>query len=96
MDVSKMKKGEFLAVRDELWRDDDFAEICEISSSLCDTPNTNGVRFYKSSPGTFTLQFRTHKSITDMGKGKPRNMVAHAQLTVKDLERLLAYAKKDA
>lgn len=92
MKIKDMKRGEFEETSGELWMDDDFAEIYGPKHLSAD--NDNGVRLYHSSPGVMTFQIRTHKGINDMNRGKPRNMIAHTRLTIEDLEKMLAYAKK--
>ena len=76
----------------EIWLEKKYAEIKEVK---LDHPNSNGIRIYCTMhPNVFNFQIRTYKPITEHGDGKPRNMIAQAQITIEELERLLARMKE--
>ncbi len=59
--------------------------------------NENCIRIYMTqSPDVFAFQIRTFKPITErFGRaGKPRNMIAHVDLTLTEMEQILDYMKK--
>jgi hypothetical protein len=73
----------------------DYATIAEYKDAK--QPNANEVRVYcVQFPDVFGFQIRTHKGTGDFGKGKPRNMIAHVQLTIAEVEDILAQMKAHA
>ena len=71
-----------------------FAEIQEVK--MGDAKNDNVLRIWCSQyPDTFKFQIRTYKSICDFGRGKPRNMIATISLSIKEVEKILKYMKKE-
>lgn len=86
-----MKTGKIEKKNKELWKCDDFAEIYELQNYENDE---NGLRIYcRQFPDVFLFQIRTFKSILEHRKGKKRSMVAHLQLSIKDIEQILEYMK---
>lgn len=71
----------------------DCAECYEVKEK--ETPNDNCLRFWCCQfPNIFKLQIRTHKAINNSyNTGKPRNMIAHVNLSIEELEQMLEYAK---
>lgn len=67
------------------------AEIQEVGRALSEQmTNDNVLRIYCTMfPRVYMLQIRTHKPITGNRKGKPRNMIAHLQVTIEEMEYIL-------
>lgn len=68
-----------------------YAHITERDKMFGPEPETNAVRLYKATPNGYAFQIRTHTPIYT--KGKARNMIAHVELTIDDLRRLMAWAE---
>lgn len=67
-----------------------YAQISEIRSRK--EPQDNAIRLYKASPNNFAFQIRTFKNIGGR-KSKPRNMVAHVEMTLAELKGLVEWAE---
>jgi len=86
-------------MKDELFINKPYARIYEIETIYDHQTrehfiNKNIVRIYCSqAPDVFTFQIRTHKPITDTGKGKDRNMIASMSLTITEVEEILKHMK---
>ena len=71
---------------------DDFVEVKELRRM--EEPITNQLRVWCSQwPNSFTIQIRAHKATNEYGGGVKRNMIAHFNLTIEEVEELLAYMK---
>lgn len=82
-------------VREDLIIEYEYAECYEVKNLAKN--NTNCLRVYCCQfPNTFRFQIRTYKPITEYGgKGKPRNMIAHLNLNIEQVEKILAYMKAE-
>ena len=70
-----------------------FAEIKELKNLQQD--NEDMLRVWcTQAPDVFCFQIRTFKPITEWGKGKSRNMMANVNLTITEVEEILAYMKE--
>ncbi len=79
----------------ELWQHNDYANISELKDRTDNEHNENGLRIYCCQhPDTFTFQIRTYKSIGHYRKGVKRDMIAHCNLTIKELEHILNWMKE--
>lgn len=81
----------------ELHYYNDFARIHEVLH--LDHDNEPMLRVYRNSPGAVQLQIRTFAPITgslvSRARAKDRNMIANVSITVKELEEILTYAKRE-
>lgn len=67
-----------------------WARIHEVKGLKED--NENMIRIYPVQyPDVFAFQIRTFKPITD--NGKPRNMIAHVQFSLTEMEEILDFMK---
>ena len=95
----RYRYNELRREHDQLFFHNDFADIREIKGAWIDEkPNEPMLRVYRDSPGSVHLQVRTFAPITDKlarKPGKPRNMIATVSVGIKELEIILAYAKRE-
>lgn len=52
--------------------------------------HNHGVRIYRSSPGSITLQLRSYGSVAWPNKGKPKRMITTVRLLKEDVETVIA------
>lgn len=79
----------------ELMAKRNWARIWEAKD--LETPNENAVRIYRVRfPDVFAFQIRTFKPITSpVGRrgGKSRNMIAHVELSLTEMEQIFEFMK---
>lgn len=81
--------------QEDLFIEKKYADIKEVKDLK--ENNENVVRVYCTSyPDGFNLQIKTFKPTLDFSKtAKPRNMIATVNMTIKDMEEILAYMKAE-
>lgn len=71
-----------------------WARIHEVKFVKPGQKNENAIRVYCTQhPDVFAFQIRTHKPITENRKGKARNMIAHVEFSLTEMEEILAFMK---
>ena len=72
------------------WLPTKWIDSRDLTKENIEKGHENGVRVYRSSPGSVTLQLRTYGPLDWRRKNKPRTIISTAQLGKDDIECVIA------